>query len=135
MATLGWFAGLRAPGVALAHQVAERIVCAVRLTYGCRSDPQLAAPYGDLAAAVRDNAPKVVYERGMTAMPVDFRSCRSPACSDGPLTGSVSRSLAGRAVTAFTHLIDCRDPRAGPARGFECSGQRAGRVYVQYWTN
>jgi hypothetical protein len=120
--------------MALAYELGERIVCAVKLTYGCRSDPALASAYGELGGKVRDNAPRIVYERGMTALPVDFRTCRSPECSDGPATGAVSRSLAGRPVTAFTHVIDCRDPGAATARGYDCSGERAGRVYVQYWT-
>ncbi len=120
--------------MALAHEIGERIVCAVKLSYGCRSDPLLAATYGDLASEVRDNAPRIVYEHGMRALPVDFRSCRSPACSDGPETGRVTHSLAGRPVTAFTHVVDCRDPDAAGQRGYDCSGERAGRVYVQYWT-
>ena len=117
----------------LAHEIGERIVCAVKLSYGCRSDPQLAGPYGELAGKVRENAPRIVYERGMTALPVDFRSCRSPACSDGPETGRATRSRAGRPVTLFTHLIDCREPARAASRGYDCSGERAGRVYIQYW--
>src|SRR4051794_1185584 len=120
--------------MALAYEVGERIVCAVKLSYGCRSDPELAATYGELASEVRDNAPRLVYERGMSALPVDFRSCRSPACSDGAEGGRVTRSLAGRPVAAFTHVVDCRDPEEGEARGYDCSGERAGRVYIQYWT-
>jgi hypothetical protein len=46
----------------------------------------------------------------------------------------VTRSLAGRAVSVFTHVVDCRDPARAGARGYDCSGERAGRVYVQYWT-
>jgi hypothetical protein len=134
LGALAWLVGLRLPGMALAYEIGERIVCAVKLSYGCRSDPELAAAYGELGGAVRDNAPRVVYERGMTALPVDFRNCRSPACSDGPETGRVAHSLAGRPVTAFTHVIDCRDPDEGEARGYDCSGERAGRVYIQYWT-
>src|SRR5262249_17797332 len=38
-----------------------------------------------------------------------------------------------RPVTLFTHLIDCRDPSAAVARGYDCTGDRAGRVYIQYW--
>jgi len=134
LGSLSWLVGLRLPGMVLAHEIGARMVCAVRLTYGCRSDPQLASAYGGLAAQVRDNAPRIVYERGMTALPVDFRMCRSPACSDGPETGRVVRSLAGHPATAFTHVIDCRDPASARAAGFDCSGDRAGRVYVQYWT-
>jgi hypothetical protein len=134
LGALAWLVGLRLPGMALAYEIGERIVCAVKLSYGCRSDPELAVAYGELASEVRDNAPSIVYERGMAALPVDFRNCRSPDCSDGPETGRVSHSLAGRPVVAFTHVIDCRDPAQGEAHGYDCSGERAGRVYVQYWT-
>jgi hypothetical protein len=134
LGALAWLVGLRFPGIVLVHEIGERLICAVKLSYGCRSDPQLAGPYGELAARVREIAPRIVYERGMTALPVDFRDCRSPACSDGPETGRVARSLAGRSAAAFTHLIDCRDPAQARARGYECSGPRAGRIYIQYWT-
>jgi hypothetical protein len=134
LGALAWLIGLRFPGMALAYEIGERIICAVKLSYGCRSDPQLAGPYGELAAQVRDNAPRIVYERGMTALPIDFRGCRSPACSDGPETGRVARSLAGRPVTAFTHVVDCRDPGRAASRGYDCSGEAVGRVYIQYWT-
>jgi hypothetical protein len=120
--------------MSVGDEVGERIICAVRLSYGCRSDPQLVGPYGDLAERVRENAPRIVYERGMTALPVDFRTCRSPSCSDGAETGSVTHSLSGRPATAFTHVIDCRDPRGAASRGYDCSAERAGRVYIQYWT-
>jgi len=134
LGALAWLVGMRLPGMALAYEIGERIICAVKLSYGCRSDPQLASTYGELADSVRENAPRIVYERGMTALPVDFRDCRSPACSDGPETGRVTRSLAGSPATAFTHVIDCRDPAGAQARGYDCSGERAGRVYIQYWT-
>ncbi len=134
LGALAWLAGLRLPGMALAHAIGERIVCAVRLTYGCRSDPQLASRYGELAETVRENAPRIVYEQGMRALPVDFRDCRSPSCGDGPESGRVTRSLVGLPVTLFTHLIDCRDHGGAVAPGYDCSGERAGRVYIQYWT-
>jgi hypothetical protein len=133
LGALAWLVGMRLPGMALAHEIGERIICAVRLSYGCRSDPQLAEAYGDLAAEVRENAPRIVYERGMSALPVDFRRCRSPSCSDGPASGRVTRSLSGEPVTAFTHVIDCRVPAASAAKGYGCGGERAGRVYIQYW--
>src|SRR4051812_5793828 len=133
LGALAWLIGLRVPGIVLAHEIGERIICAVRLSYGCRSDPQLAASYGELARAVRENAPRIVYERGMTALPVDFRECRSSSCSDGPETGRVARTRADRAVSLFTHVIDCRDPAHAAARGYDCSGERSGRVYIQFW--
>src|SRR3954470_12963544 len=105
LGALAWVVGGRLPGMALAYEIGERIVCAVKLSYGCHSDPELAVAYGELAGEVRDNAPRIVYERGMTALPIDFRSCRSPVCSDGPETGRVARSLGDRPVTAFTHVI------------------------------
>jgi hypothetical protein len=134
LAALAWVAGLRLPGTALADSIAERIVCAVRLSHGCRSDPELIGPYGaEITEVVRAQAPRVSYESGMSALPVDFRRCRSPACADGPATGRVSRSLAERPATAFTHVIDCRDPAGAQAHGYVCSGARAGRLYIQYW--
>ena len=30
-------------------------------------------------------------------------------------------------------MIDCRDPARAAEQGFDCSGERAGRVYIQYW--
>ena len=134
LGALGWFVGLRLPGMALAYEIGERIVCAVKLSHGCRSDPLLAAAYAGVASEVRDNAPRIVYERGMSALPVDFRSCRSPSCSDGPASGRVTHSHAGEPVTAFTHVIDCRDPESGEGHGYDCSGERGGRLYIQFWT-
>lgn len=115
----------------MAESLAERLVCAVRLSGGCRPDPELYAAYGgDLAELVRANAPEVLYENGMTALPVDYRRCRSDACAAGGATGEVDRSDAGQPVTLFTHVIDCRGPAAA---GADCSGPRAGRIYVQYF--
>jgi hypothetical protein len=134
LAALAWAVGLRVPGTALANAIAERIVCAVRLSHGCRSDPELVGPYGaEVAALVRANGPRITYESGMRALPVDFRDCRSPACADGPATGRAPRSLAGQPVTAFTHVIDCRDPSRATALGYVCAGERSGRIYLQYW--
>ena len=132
--TLGAVAGLRVPGMALGRAVAERMVCAARLVHGCRADPELVGPYGaQFAELVRANAPRITYERGMTALPVDFRRCRSPACADEDELGRVSRSGNGVPAAAFTHVIDCRDGVAARVRGYRCDGEAAGRVYIQYW--
>jgi hypothetical protein len=129
-------AGTRLPGVALARAVAERLVCAVRLTENCRNDPALEAAHGDeLAALLQAHAPTLFYEEGMTALPVDYRACREDGCAAGDGAGVVSRSLRGEPVVAFTHVVDCR-PRAAAASGqagADCSGPRAGNVYLQYW--
>jgi hypothetical protein len=134
LGAIAWQAGVRLPGAALARAIGERIVCAVRLAHGCRSDPALLGGYGpELAETVRAQAPRIAYENGMHALPVDFRRCREPACADGPDDGRTSRSLAGTPAAAFTHVIDCRDQQAAAEKGYDCSGGRAGNVYVQYW--
>jgi hypothetical protein len=131
LGALGWVAGPRLPGVAIADSIAERMICAVRLSHGCRADPELLGPYGaEVAEQVRGQAPRISYERGMSALPVDFRACRMPVCGDGEPSGRVSRSLGGRPAAAFTHVIDCRDPAPAP---YVCTGERAGRLYIQYW--
>ena len=129
-------AGLRPPGVGLVDAVADRLVCAVRLSRNCGSDPRLEAAYGhDLRAALQAHAPVLLYEDGMNALPVDFRRCRDDRCAHGPGEGQVVRSDAGRPVVAFTHVIDCRPGgrAAAEAAGADCSGERAARLYLQYW--
>jgi hypothetical protein len=127
-----WAVGVRPPGGAVPAAVLDRLVCAARLGDGCSPDSPLARAYGDeIALEVRRHAPTLRYERGMTALPVDFRRCRSPECSDGPPSGVVWESRAGEPVTAFVHVVDCRDG-ADPG-GAECGGPRAGNLYIQYW--
>jgi hypothetical protein len=128
--------GLRPPGLELADAIADRLACAVRLSKNCGSDPRLEAAYGrDLRAALQAHAPMLLYEDGMNALPVDFRRCREDRCAHGPGDGFVVRSDAGRPVVAFTHAIDCRPAgrAAAEAAGADCSGDRAGRLYLQYW--
>ncbi len=129
-------AGARLPGAGLARAIASRIACAVSLSSACRRDPALVAAYGEeLAQLLRHHAPEIGYETGMSALPVDFRRCRSTACGDGRPLGLVSRTATGEPVTAFVHVIDCRGAarvRAALA-GVDCSGRRAGRLYLQYW--
>jgi hypothetical protein len=128
---VAWAAGLRPPGTALARSLADRLVCAVRQSAGCRPDPEIYAAYGgELAELVRANAPEVLYENGMTALPVDYRRCRSDGCAAGEGAGEVDRSDTGEQVTLFTHVVDCRDPDSAAA---DCSGPRAGRIYIQYF--
>jgi hypothetical protein len=136
LAALAWLVGLRLPGSALAHEIAERMVCAVRLTEDCANEPALRATHGaELAALLRQHAPALLYEDGMRALPVDFRACRYDACAEGPEGGAVSRTGAGLRTVAFTHVIDCRAGRvaATEAWGGNCSGPRRGNLYLQYW--
>jgi hypothetical protein len=104
--------------------------------------------------------PTLLLEQGSRALPVDFRRCRAVVCGDGTPRGLVHKTDRGEHVTAFVHVVDCReagvdggagdgvgagapDPAAagaaiapglsdGPAP--DCSGSRAGHLYIQYWT-
>jgi hypothetical protein len=129
-------AGFRPPIAGIARAIGAAIVCAVELG-DCGEDSELVAAYGpDVASLVRAHAPEIRYEAGMTALPVDFRSCRGPRCDDGPASGAVWTSVTGEPVTAFVRVIDCRQTPAGRdavASAVDCSGERSGRLYLQYW--
>jgi hypothetical protein len=137
---LGMTAGVRSwlPGVTLAESIAMRVLCAAGLSSECAESGDLVAAYGpELAAEVEENAPEIVYEGGMRALPVDFRSCRSTRCGGGPESGPVWRSNTGEPAAAFVHVVDCRTELArmeSASHGYDCSGERAGNLYVQYWT-
>jgi hypothetical protein len=130
-------AGAGLPATGLARTIATRLICAAGLSDRCAVEPELVAAYGpELAARVAENAPEVIYERGMTALPVDFRSCRGSRCGNGPNSGAVWSSRAGEPAAAFVHVVDCRDDRArakSTGHGFDCTGGRVGNLYVQYW--
>lgn len=129
--------GVRVPGTALARAVASRILCAVALAERCGDEPVLIAAYGtEVGELVRRHMPTVLFERGSRALPVDFRRCRSSDCADGSARGLVHESDAGLPVTAFVHVVDCRRDavEATQAAGADCSGSRAGYLYLQYWT-
>ena len=131
-------AGVRVPGTALARAVASRILCATSLADSCGGDePVLIAAYGtEVGKLVREHMPSLLFEQGSRAVPVDFRRCRSTACGDGPQRGYVRRTDAGLPVSAFVHVVDCRpDAReASEADGVDCSGERDGNLYIQYWS-
>jgi hypothetical protein len=125
------------PAAGLARAVASRLICAAGLSRSCATSDPLVAAYGaELAARVRRGAPEIDYEEGMSKLPVDFRSCRGGPCGEGPDAGAVRASDTGEPAAAFVHVVDCRGSgRATPGsgQGYECSGERAGNVYVQYW--
>jgi len=130
-------AGVRVPGVALAQAVASRILCAAALADGCGDEPGLIADYGtEVGKLVRRHMPILAFEEGSRAVPVDFRRCRSTSCGDGSDRGLVHRTDDGFPVTAFVHVVDCRAGEAerSEAGGADCSGSRAGNLYIQYWT-
>jgi hypothetical protein len=129
-------AGVRVPGAAVARALASRILCATALADACGDEPVLIAAYGtEVGKLVREQMPTLVFERGSRALPVDFRRCRSSACGDGSDRGLAHRTDSGLPVTAFVHVLDCRDEAAArsEADGADCSGSRAGNLYLQYW--
>jgi hypothetical protein len=129
--------GGRLPAGALARTMAARLICAAGISDACGVEPELVAAYGaELAEQVEGNAPKIIYEAGMTALPVDFRSCRWARCGNGPDSGSVWTSDTGEPAAAFVHTVDCRSASARAAsrtRGDDCSGDRRGNLYIQYF--
>ena len=136
IAALAWVAGLQLPGRFLAEPIAKKLVCAVRLSEDCALDRPLESAHGaELAALLQAHAPTLLYEDGMGALPVDFRSCREDGCAEGPGEGIVVHARSGAPVVAFTHAIDCRSEaiRATVRSGADCSGERAGNLYLQYW--
>lgn len=126
--------GVRVPGGELARGIASRILCAASLADGCGDEPVLIAAYGtEVGKLVREHMPTIVFEDGSRALPVDFRRCRDSGCGDGDEDGLVHRTDARLPVTAFVHVVDCREGEA-EEDGADCSGPRAGNLYVQYWT-
>src|SRR3954447_4475016 len=128
-------AGTRVPGaVPLARAVAARILCAASLADRCGDEPVLIAAYGtEVGELARRHMPSLLFERGSRAVPVDFRRCRETGCGDGPEHGYVKRTDVGLPVSAFVHVVDCRPDAAegSEAEGADCSGSRAGNLYIQ----
>lgn len=108
----------RLPGDALADSIAAHLVCAAKLSACERSvDSPLVASYGEETAVLaRRYAPELRYAPGSSAIPVDFRRCRSTVCEDGPRSGPVVLSNTGEQPTAFVHVV-----------------RRDGSTYIQYW--
>jgi hypothetical protein len=137
LALLGMLAaGAAVPGGVLAREIAGRILCAAALADGCGDEPLLIATYGDeVGRLVRRHMPTLAFEDGSRALPVDWRRCRITDCGDGPEDGLVHRSDQRLPVTAFVHVVDCREEarEESEAAGVDCSGKRAGSLYIQYW--
>ncbi len=125
------------PGAALANAIGDRIVCAVGLSGTCEADEDdLGLAYGaELAGLVRDHAPTIHYEDGMLTLPVDYRQCRENGCAIAAARGAVARTDAGYPAAVFVGVVDCRlrSAAATEVAGADCSGERAGNLYLQYW--
>lgn len=129
-------AGVCAQGALLARAIASQVLCAAALADRCGDEPVLIAAYGtEVGGLVRRHMPSLLFERGSRAVPVDFRRCRRTACGDAAERGYVKRTKVGLPVTAFVHVVDCRaDAVEGTEVEGDCSGSRAGNLYIQYWT-
>jgi len=130
-------AGVRVPGTALADSVFEKILCAVSMADSCGDEPHLIAAYGtEVGKLANRHMPSILFEDGSKAVPVNFRRCHSTNCGDAPDEGLVRRTQRGLPLAAFVHVVDCRAGEAErtEAAGADCSGERAGNLYVQYWT-
>lgn len=141
--------GVRVPGGDLARAVGAKILCAAALADRCGDEPVLIAAYGtEVGELVREHMPSLAFEERARALPVDFRRCRSSACGDGSARGLVDRTDAGLPVTAFVHVVDCRETDSpgepavagssamaveGASNRPDCSDERAGNLYIQYW--
>jgi hypothetical protein len=138
LAMLGMVAaGVRIPAAPLARALADRILCAAALAHDCGDEPALIGAYGtEVGKLVRRQMPTLVFEQGSRALPVDFRRCRDSGCGDASGDGPVRRTDERLPVAAFVHVVDCREGEAErtEAEGADCSGERAGNLYVQYWT-
>jgi hypothetical protein len=129
-------AGARVPGAPLARALADRILCAAALADECGDEPALIAAYGtEVGALALRHMPMLAFERGSRAVPVDFRRCRRSECGDAAGEGLIEATDEGLPVTAFVHAVDCREGEAEQteAAGADCSGERAGNLYLQYW--
>jgi hypothetical protein len=137
IAVLAAVAGTSLPGVALARAIAAKIACAASLSESCTAETtRLVAAYGEeVAGLAAEHAPELRYEKGMRALPVDYRRCREDACAEGAETGEIWRSSTGEPVVSFLRAVDCRAgsaAAAGPDHA-DCSAKRAGNLYLQYW--
>ncbi|HSI79951.1 MAG TPA: hypothetical protein VK919_04800 [Solirubrobacterales bacterium] len=125
------------PGAEVGRAIGSKLACAVRIGAACdpEADP-LAAEYGPkVAAMLREHAPTIHLSGDADQLPVDHRRCREPACATASRSGRVSRTAAGLPATAFTRVVDCRPEAAErtESAGADCSGERAGNVYLQFW--
>lgn len=129
-------AGVRVPGADVGRAIASKLLCAVSLADECGDEPAMIAAYGtEVGDLIRDHVPTLAFEQGSRALPVDFRRCRATSCGDGAGEGLVHRTDRDLPVTAFVHVVDCREGEReeAEAAGMVCSGSRAGNLYLQFW--
>ncbi len=134
--------GLLPGSTEVARAIGAKLLCAVGNDDKCGNPPLVGMPASELAdaydsqiaALLGAHAPDLHFEDDeFASLPVDFRRCRERACADTIRRGTVHSTQTGHRPTAFTHVVDCRDPAAARADGYDCSGVRRGRIYLQYW--
>lgn len=120
------------PVAGIVHGLSRSLLCAVSLAGDCGRRVSLETVYGpEVAELLRRHLPRVTFGEDLLGMPVDFRTCRSPACADPPSSSRITESTAGESPILFTRVIDCRAGDA-PAE-VRCDGIRRGNLYLQYW--
>src|SRR4051795_2977143 len=87
-------------GRSLGSSITHAIVCAARGDCDRGNDALVDAYGADDAALLRRFAPNIVYEPGTRTLPVDFRQCRSHACSDAPDDQALDAFRSRRGVPA-----------------------------------
>jgi hypothetical protein len=143
LAGLVTLAGPSLPGGQLARAVASKVVCAVKSAGSCgeaaselaaQPSPLQRAYGGALAEIVGERLPTISFEDDeFASLPVDYRECRERTCADSIRHGSLEHTQTGLDPTVFVHVVDCRDSETAAADGFDCTGARAGNLYLQYW--
>lgn len=128
------FSGVAADAARIGALLAQKLVCAAQISKSC-SPPadQLERAYGaELGGLLRSHAPTLRFEDGeFVSLPVDPRACRDRVCADTSKPGKLARSFERLPATAFAHVVDCRE--GADAADYNCSGPRAGHLYLQYW--
>lgn len=136
-------AGPSIPGGELTRAIASKLVCAVKGSGDCgeRATELAAQPtplervYGaEVAGLIARHLPTISFEDDdFVSLPVDYRECRQRACADSIRHGSLEHTQTGLQPTVFSHVVDCRDPLVAAEEGHDCTGERAGNLYLQYW--
>src|SRR3954468_20672715 len=87
-------------GRSLGSSLAHAIVCAARGDCDRGNDALVDAYGASDAELLRRFSPNVVYEPGTRTLPVDFRRCRSHACSDAPDDPALDTARSNRGIPA-----------------------------------
>lgn len=126
----------------VARAIGSKMLCAIGGDDKCGNPPLTGMPPSPLARAYDPqiaallgvHVPDLHFEDDeFVSLPVDFRRCRERSCADTIRRGTIHATQTGLRPTAFTRVVDCRDPEAATAEGVRCTGPRRGNVYLQYW--